>query len=511
MTQDGPSTSVGEVVGDDRLWRHTVENSPVGMVLVTPDGRLRLVNRALCSMLGSSEEELVGRTYEVLTHPDDLAQHAALFQETVAGERSSYRLTKRCLRADGSTLWGDLSAVLVRNDDGTPLYLIGQILDVTAQRQHQQELAEAVATIERQRRTGQAVLDTVDVGLLMLDADGQYEMFNRRHQDFLDLAFPVGHQGAAGQLGDVFAADGVTLLPHEQMPSTLAASGQPLDDYRIWIGADEMSRRALSVSARPLHDEDGAFAGAALAYSDVTDLMRAVRSRDDFLAAVSHELRTPLTSVLGHLEMLVDEDLDEAVLQQLRVVRRNAMRLQRLVGDLLDSAQMKAGAVLLRRQAVDVVPIVVDTVEAACPAATKAGVELVVDLPQSLSARIDAQRVRQVVDNLCANALQYTDPGGRVELSLAATDDEVLLEVRDTGIGIAPDDLEHLFTPFFRADEARARMVPGAGLGLVIASAIATAHGGCIEVASVVGQGTSFLLRLPRGAGTETGEVALAP
>ena len=113
------------------------------------------------------------------------------------------------------------------------------------------------------------------------------------------LAYPGGHGGMAGQLGHVYAADGTTPLAREEMPTYRASQGEEFDDCRIWVGADPLTRRALSVSARSVRDEQGRFAGAALAYKDVTDFMQALQVKDEFVASVSHELRTPLTSIVG--------------------------------------------------------------------------------------------------------------------------------------------------------------------------------------------------------------------
>jgi two-component system phosphate regulon sensor histidine kinase PhoR len=489
---------VTEPPSAERLWQLTMEHSPVGMALVSPDGLLLTANRALCSMLRSSEDDLRGTWFQALTHPDDMAEHLRLFDETIAGTRSSYRLTKRCVRADGSTLWGDLSVALLRGDDGHPLHLIGQINDVTGPREDRERLAAAVDVIERQRRTGQAILDTVDLGLLLLDRDGHYQQWNRRHSEFLALAYPDGHHGMAGQVGAVFAEDGATVLAQDDLPTARAARGEEYDDQRIWVGADPATRRALAVSARSVREAGGAFAGAVLGYSDITELMRAMQTREDFLASVSHELRTPLTSVLGHLELLSErEDLPEGIAGPLEVVHRNSLRLQRLVSDLLLSAERRDGSPVLSEFTADLADLLRDAVEAAAPSAAARGVELVADLPIAVPAVVDHERMRQVVDNLVSNALKYTNPGGRVEVRLSSPASEVEIAVTDTGIGIDRDDLGRIFTPFFRTRGAQDRVAPGVGLGLGIARSIVAAHGGRIEIGSTPDVGTSVRVLLP--------------
>ena len=174
------------------------------------------------------------------------------------------------------------------------------------------ELALAMHTIDEQRRFAEAILDTVDVGLVLLDHTGAYRTLNRRHVDFMRLAYPDGHGGVAGQLGHVYArrrhhpADprGDADVPRRARArsSTTAGSGSATTRCR---GAPCRCRRA------PCAARTARFAGAALAYKDVTDFMRALRVKDEFVASVSHELRTPLTSIMGYVDLLLERpDLD---------------------------------------------------------------------------------------------------------------------------------------------------------------------------------------------------------
>jgi signal transduction histidine kinase len=318
---------------------------------------------------------------------------------------------------------------------------------------------------------------------------------NRSHGRFLQLAYPEGHDGQAGQAGDVYAADGVSFLPREEMPTVRATRGEEFDDARMWVGSDPLTRRCLSVSSRPILDSEGVFVGAALAYKDVTDFMKAMEIKDQFVASVSHELRTPLTAVLGHLEMLVERpDLPEDALDQLTVVERNAMRLGHLVADLLSVAQ---GAMRITRQQCDLARLVTDALEAARPLADGAGIALDVSMPDALLAEVDEQRIRQVVDNLVSNAIKYSEHGAKVAVSLTATPEGVALTVEDTGIGIEPADLEQLFTRFHRGAEAERRLIAGTGLGLSIVRDIVEGHGGHVRVDSEPGRGSTFVVLLP--------------
>lgn len=486
--------------GDHELWRLTVDHSPVGMCLVSTEGQMVMPNRAFAEMIGYAEDELRGWTFHAITHPEDLAVDVELFEETMRGERSSYRLVKRFVHADGHVVWGDLSVALMHSDDGTPLHFISQVLDVTSQRQDRARLAQAVKDVERERNLLQAILDTVDVGLMLVERDGTIARINRRQEDLLAMAECGDVRDGVAQHGHFYGADGTTALAESQMPAVRAVAGEEFDDYRVWVGPDMATRRALSVSARTVRDAGGDPSGAALAFGDVTDLMNALQAREVFEGSVSHELRTPLTAVLGHLEMVLEDGgLSVSATRQLEVAQRNAVRLGSLVSDLLDTAARGKGTLALSPAAADVAALARDVVEAATPAAQAAGVTLEVHAPSPAPAMVDLHRVRQVLDNVVSNAVKYTDPGGRVDLVVETAGDVVTLTVTDTGIGIASEDLVRLFDPFFRADTARGRAAPGVGLGLGIARSIAVAHGGRMEVASRLGEGTTVRTVLPVG------------
>jgi len=360
------------------------------------------------------------------------------------------------------------------------------------------ELAAALEQLGHSRAFADAIFESVDVGLVLLGKDGEYLTVNRRHRDFMDLAFPEGHGGRAGQLGEVFAEDGVRRLARHEMPSLRAARGEEFDDIRMWVGSDPLTRRACSVSARSVRDRDGNFVGAALAYKDVTEFLRSMGVKDDFIAMVSHEFRTPLTSIHGYVSLLLEEEerLPPDDAHYLKVVARNTERLHRLVTDLLSSAQHDGRPMDIVRTPTNVSEIVRASVESARPAAEEKDLSLTVEMPSHLRIMVDPQRFAQVVDNLVSNAVKYTPTGGSVAVSLTGFDDHVELAVTDTGIGIDPNDRDRLFTRFFRTRDAEERSIQGIGLGLSITKKIVETHGGRIEVESSE-EGSTFLVWLP--------------
>ncbi len=362
-------------------------------------------------------------------------------------------------------------------------------------------LERAMEDVIEQRRLTRTIINGVDVGLVALDPSGTYDTMNPRHQGFMDLAYPNGHAGRAGQTGFVYAEDGVTLLGRESMPTLRAVTGEAFRDQLIWVGADPAHRRALAVSSTPYFATNGDFGGAVLAYHDITELVLASRIKDDFVASVSHELRTPLTSIIGYVDILLEdtEDLPDDVRGYLVTVQRNAQRLRRLVNDLLSTA-LESVTTHLQIGTVSVSELARSAAAEAGKAAQEAGLTLELEDCEDGNALYiegDGERLAQVFDNLFSNAIKYTPRGGMVRAWLAEEDGHAVVRVRDTGRGIPESELGEIFTKFFRSDAVLSDAIPGVGLGLSITKTIVDAHGGRIAATSELGVGTTFEVRLP--------------
>ena len=362
-------------------------------------------------------------------------------------------------------------------------------------------LARAMSDVIEQRRLTESIVTSVDIGLVALDAEGNYDSMNPRHRDFMALAYPDGHDGKAGQLGYVYLPDGVTPMTREQMPTVKAAQGESFRDYMIWVGQDPSERRALAVSGSPHFDARGQFAGAVLAYHDITDLVVAARIKDEFIASVSHELRTPLTSIIGYVDMILEDDPEELlpadVRHYLATVQRNARRLHRLVDDLLSTA-LHSVTTVLDLEVLDVRQLVEACALEAEKAATAAGHSFAFDADCAhLSIKGDNERLAQVFDNLFSNAVKYTPAGGHVSGTVRQVGDEAVIRVSDTGRGISESELDDVFDKFFRSSSVQDEAIPGVGLGLAITKKIVDAHDGRISVESRLGEGTTFEVRLP--------------
>ncbi len=226
-----------------------------------------------------------------------------------------------------------------------------------------------------------------------------------------------------------------------------------------------------------------------------------MRLRNEFVAVVSHELRTPLTSIIGYLELMSEGEGGDLTAEQagyLAVVQRSTNRLADLVGDLLLVAETERGPLALERVETDLGSIAAHAVEAARPAADARSVVVLLENGGG-TIHGDPTRLAQMLDNLVSNAIKFTPEGGRVIVRATADGHQAVVEVADTGEGVADGDRDRLFDPFFRSREANARAVPGTGLGLTITKAIVDAHGGTIQVEPAPGGGTIFRVRIPVG------------
>jgi signal transduction histidine kinase len=230
-----------------------------------------------------------------------------------------------------------------------------------------------------------------------------------------------------------------------------------------------------------------------------SNLEHAEQLRRNLLADVAHELRTPLSVLQGNLRAILDEvyPLDQTEVARLYEQTRF---LSRLVNDLHELAQAEAGQLPLNKQETDLAELVKTTVETFRPSTEAKSISLQTELPVSLpSHRIDGERLKQVLQNLLANALRHTPSGGAITVRAASEPGFIRLSVADTGEGISAEHLPYIFDRFYRADPARSRDRGGAGLGLAIARAIAEAHGGQLSAASpgISGQGSVFTIQLP--------------
>ena len=257
------------------------------------------------------------------------------------------------------------------------------------------------------------------------------------------------------------------------------------------------SERAIWISIVPVTDENDTCTGVVGLFKDVTELERLEKTRRDYVANVSHELRTPLTAVRGLLEPLADGMIKdpETIQRYYKIMLHEVLRLSRLITDMLELSRLQSGSEHMEIAAVNVEELLEETLQNYMVEANQHGIRLVLDAVNVPFAMTDRDRVEQVLVILIDNAMRYTPEGGSITLQ-ATPGEKILISVNDTGCGIAPDELNHLFERFYKVDKSRKE--GGTGLGLSIAKQIIDKLGESIYVESVVGEGTSFHFTLKR-------------
>ena len=358
---------------------------------------------------------------------------------------------------------------------------------------------------EARRRLAHA-LDAIPQAVLITDADGQVVFRNRsaevfesaRHSDALVEAAITDLVGAAlaghaeHRSIDLFGPPRRSLVITTTPLLDVAPEDQgPGDTDEV----DEPSASAKVGTSRP------ALRGALAVVDDVSERRRLEATRRDFVANISHELRTPIGAVGLLAETLLAED-DPAVANRLaeRIVTE-AFRLARTVDDLLVLSTIESGETP-ELERVPIHQVIAEAVERIQPAAEQAGITIEVSEPdRRMAIQGDRRQVTSALSNLLDNAVKYSDRGSQVEVSAGTDGVDVVIRVRDHGIGIPKADLERIFERFYRVDQARSRTTGGTGLGLAIVRHVATNHLGEVRVDSRLGEGSTFELILPSASG----------
>jgi two-component system phosphate regulon sensor histidine kinase PhoR len=321
-----------------------------------------------------------------------------------------------------------------------------------------------------------AIIESLDEAIVAVDARGTVVRMNEAARQLFATTDPLP-----------FAATALALGAPLRQALSAAMKGGVIDSVEAAIG-----ERTVALTARPLPA-----GGAVLAGLDLTERRRLEIVRRDFVANVSHELKTPLTVIGGFAETLRDPALSDRDRERfLDLVTANTSRMQRIVDDLLDLSRYESSAWTPKPADVDLEAVVSDLFTTFRPAAAAKGLSLSVEIDaDARTVRFDPTALRQVLSNLIENAIRYT-PAGSVTVSARRADDEVVIAVRDTGIGIAPEHLGRIFERFYRADPSRSRADGGTGLGLAIVRHLVEAHGGRVGAESVPGSGTTIYIRM---------------
>lgn len=356
-----------------------------------------------------------------------------------------------------------------------------------------ERLTGQVARLEEDHEQLRAILGGMVEGVVALDAEQRVLFANGRAAELLDFAAP-GRSGAEA-VGRKFW-DVVRQRPLLDLVQRCLTSDQPQQEELNLYG-----RASRSVLVHAVRLPGAPPRGAVLVIHDISELRRLERLRQEFVANVSHELKTPLTVIKANVETLLDEDsLKHSPIRGfLEQIADQSERLHRLILDLLSLARIESGTETYLFQLVDVAEAAENCLERLRHRAEsrQQTLEAMPSAP-ALQAWVDEEALAEVLENLVDNAIKYTPPAGVISVRWWSEDGWTCLEVKDNGIGIPQHDLPRIFERFYRVDKARSREVGGTGLGLSIVKHLVQAMQGSIRATSQLGQGTTFVVRLPR-------------
>lgn len=479
------------------------EYASIGMALVSTEGKWLKVNQSVCDIVGYSREQLMQRTFQDITHPDDLELDLENVHKMLSGEIQTYQIVKRYYHQNGNIVWVLLSVSLVRSREKEPLYFISQIQDITDWKLTQNALEESEERfrelyenstfgIYRTSRSGEIILaNPAMVKLLGYDS---FEELKKRNLE----------QDGYGE--------GRT---RSEFIERIEREGKVTDAESVWIKKDG-TRIYVRESARLIVDRN---TGEHLYDGTVEDISgkkqaereaiarqaaeEANKAKSLFLANMSHEIRTPLNSIIGFSDLLYASFEGGKAKSQLESIRNSGRNLLRIINDILDLSKIEAGKMEFQLEPIKLERVIRELEIMFKQRAKEKNISFFIEIEKSIPPvlLLDETRVRQVLFNLIGNALKFTAQGN-VILSLDYSNHknntiDLILTVEDTGIGIPTDQLNRIFEPFTQQEGQLEKQYGGTGLGLSITQRLVEMMNGQITVISEVGKGSAFRVELP--------------
>jgi PAS domain S-box-containing protein len=481
-----------------RLLASIVESSDDAIVSKSLDGVIQSWNAAAQRLFGHTAEEAIGRHISLVIPPDRLGEEDHIIASLKAGRRIDHFETER-IRSDGERIPVSLTVSPIRDDAGAVVGASKIVRDIGDRRR-----AEA----ERQRFVTLVESSTDFIGIC--DLDGTPFFVNRAGLELVGL--DGLEQARATPVREFFFPEDQARIMDEFFPSVRERGHGEIEVRFRHFKTGEA--RWMAYKVLTLTDSSGRATAFATVSQDVTerklmedslrklaaDLSEADRRKDEFLATLAHELRSPLAPISNAVQVLRMAGADRASVQAAsEMLERQVGQMAHLVDDLLDMSRITHGRIELRRERIELAPVLNQAVEAARALYREMGHELTVTLPlEAVFVDADPTRLTQVVGNLLNNACKFTEKGGHVRLKVERHDGYAVISVRDDGIGIAPEQLSRVFGMFSQVDTSLERSRGGLGIGLTLVRTLVEMHGGTIEARSEgLGHGSEFVVRLP--------------
>jgi PAS domain S-box-containing protein len=475
----------------DDIYRKSVEDIRDYAIFMTdPGGLVTHWNHGAQHILGYSEQEIVGQPASRFFVAEDRAKDVPQKELSTASAEGRAEDERWHMRRDGSRFWASGVVTAIRDDAGALIGFSKVMRDMTERNR---------LTEERDR------FFTLSMDLLcIVRLDGRFQRVNPAFEKVLGFS---QDELLAMSLFDLIHPDdrAATESGYERL-----SIGEPTTLMDNRLRCKDGSYRWFGWSYYPVPEDDLAF-GVGRDMTEVKQIHDVLRLRaeeleesnrikDEFLATLSHELRTPLTSILGWSRLLRSDQLSEIDRERaIQIIQRNAEAQSKLIEDLLEVSRIITGKLRIEFQPVTFAPLVDTVLNSLRPAADAKQLRLERSIDPAAGAILgDPARLQQIVTNLVSNAIKFTPEGGRIEVRLRRVDLYARLEVRDTGVGIAAEDLPHIFERFKQADSSNVRAHGGLGLGLAIVDYLVRQQAGSVYVESDgPGKGATFVVEFP--------------
>jgi PAS domain S-box-containing protein len=485
-------------------YRTLVEKLPLSVYEVGRDGRLLSINQAGLQMIGEQDvAQVIGRAYQDMLPMAELVDLSALIARAYAGEELQIESTGS---VDGELRVFTTTLIPQRDGDGSASKLVGTTQDITEQLRTRLEA-------EQDRDRLDAILESSNDAIIMIDLDGRIALVNRACSIF----FAIEPDSVLGMPGELLLSERWDYF--EQPRQFQTAIEALLHDWQREMAGEvtllRPTKRMLVWYSGPVRTRAATTLGRLFIFRDATREKEADLMKAEFISIVSHELRTPLTSIKGFTDLILEGDAGEIsseLREFLEIVKVSADQLVEITDDILEASRIESGKIKLELQ-----PVQLDEVAHAVGLSIQMMIHakeqmLVFDLPADLpEVYADRERLAQIFTNLLSNAHKYNPVGGRIRVGMRIVDEAaaahmaqdgahgpwMVVSVVDNGIGIAPEDQEHLFTRFYRVSSPETQGIGGTGLGLHITRSLVELQGGAIWVESAAGQGSTFSFSLP--------------
>lgn len=425
-------------------------------------------------------------------HPVDQQMVKDAIAEAIS-TKSMYELEHRVLMADGVTGWISSKAIPILDGEGNIIEWFGAATDITARKQMEEDLKQAMDAAEQQKRLYEVVTSNTPDLVYVFGLDYNFTFAN-------PALLKMWGKTAEDAIGKSLLENGYEPWHAEMHEREIdhVASTKEIIRGEVAFPHATLGRRVYDYIFTPVINAQGEVEAVAGTTRDITEIKENEQRKNDFISMVSHELKTPLTSVISFVQVAqkrANQSNDKIAGDMLERAGKQLGKMTRMINGFLNVSRLESGRIQIDHQHFDLA-VLLDEVQQDI-ASTTSSHKIVFEPVKETWVNADREKIEQVFNNLITNAVKYSPPGSAVHVAFDVVDNKVQVSVRDEGMGINKEDLPRLFERFYRVKETETNHIAGFGIGLYICSEIVKRHGGEIWVESQPGKGSTFYFTLP--------------